>query len=37
MAKRTADFKAGDRIAQLKVDKVANANAMEVDDLEITE
>ena len=30
-------FKAGDQIAQLIVEKVANANAMEVDDLEITE
>jgi len=30
-------FKAGDRIAQLIVEKVANADAMEVDDLEITE
>ena len=30
-------FKAGDRIAQLIVEKVANANAMEVDDLGITE
>jgi len=30
-------FKAGDRIAQLIVVKVANADAMEVDDLGITE
>jgi len=30
-------FKAGDRIAQLIVEKVANADAMEVDDLGITE
>ena len=30
-------FKAGDRIAQLIVEKVAHADAMEVDDLEITE
>ena len=30
-------FKAGDRIAQLIVEKIANADAMEVDDLEITE
>ena len=30
-------FKAGDRIAQLIVEKVANAEAMEVDDLGITE
>ena len=30
-------FKAGDRIAQLIVEKVANADAMEVDDLGITD
>jgi len=30
-------FKAGDRIAQLIIEKVANADAMEVDDLETTE
>jgi len=30
-------FKAGDRIAQVIVEKVANADAMEVDDLGITE
>jgi len=30
-------FKGGDRIAQLIIEKVANANAMEVDDLETTE
>jgi len=30
-------FKAGDLIVQLMVEKVANADAMEVDDLEITE
>jgi len=30
-------FKAGDRMAQLIVEKVANADAMEVDELEITE
>ena len=30
-------FKAGDRIAQLIVEKVANADAMKVDDLGITE
>ena len=30
-------FKAGDRIAQLKVEKVANADTMEVDNLGVTE
>ena len=30
-------FKGGDRIAQLIIQKVANTNTMEVDDLEITE
>jgi len=30
-------FKAGDRIAQLIVEKIANADAMEVDSLETTE
>jgi len=30
-------FKTGDRIAQLIIEKVANADAMEVDDLETTE
>jgi len=30
-------FKSGDRIAQLIIEKVANADAMEVDDLETTE
>jgi len=30
-------FKAGDRIGQLIIEKVANADAMEVEDLRITE